>query len=230
MHEAIALSETLGHSATLAQPLTQLPWALQINGDTDATLLASDRALALEGEVVHPQFFGIAHGMRGWALSRMGQDEEGVAELERALLDELQASNIWAAMIGALLAEVHLRNGRPDAARDILDQMVSLTRSMPTYLYEPELLRVEAEWMRLDGREDDARQLLLRAISTAREQSSWALAIRSGLALAHPLSASYKADLRLLADLYEHLPPENDTEYGRDAKALLGEGFATSRT
>ena len=27
MHEAIALGETLGHAATLAQPLTQLPWA-----------------------------------------------------------------------------------------------------------------------------------------------------------------------------------------------------------
>jgi ATP/maltotriose-dependent transcriptional regulator MalT len=108
-------------------------------------------------------------------------------------------------MIGALLAEVHLRHGRPDAARDVLDQMISMTQSMPTHLYEPELRRVEAEWMRLDGREDDARRLLLRAISTAREQSSWALAIRSGLALARPLSSSYKADLRLLADLYEHL-------------------------
>jgi class 3 adenylate cyclase len=228
MHEAIALSQALGHSATLAQPLTQLPWALQINGATEATLLASDRALALEEEVAHPQFFGIAHAMRGWALSRMGQDEEGVAELERALADELRASNIWAAMIGALLAEVHLRHGRPDAARDVLDQMVSLTQSMPTYLYEPELRRVEAEWMRLDGREDDARRLLLRAISTAREQNSWALAIRSGLALARPLSASHEADLRLLADLYEHLPPENDTEYGREAKALLGKDFATT--
>ncbi len=191
-------------------------------------MLASDRALALEEEVAHPQFFGIAHAMRGWALSRMGRDEEGVAELERALADELRASNIWAAMIGTLLAEVHLRHGRPDAARDVLDHMVSLTQSMPTYLYEPELRRVEAEWMRLDGREDDARRLLLRAISTAREQSSWALAIRSGLALARPRSASYKADLRLLADLYERLPPENDTDYGREAKALLGEDFATT--
>ena len=99
---------------------------------------------------------------------------------------------------------------------------------MSTYLYEPELRRVEAEWMRLDGREDDARRLLLRAISTAREQSSWALAIRSGLALARPRSASYKADLGLLADLYERLPPENDTDYGREAKALLGEDFTTT--
>jgi hypothetical protein len=30
------------------------------------------------------------------------------------------------------------------------------------------------------------------------------------------------ADLRLLAELYEHLPRENDTDYGREARAFLG--------
>jgi DNA-binding SARP family transcriptional activator len=221
MHEAIALGEVLGHAATVAQPLTQLPWALQINGDAEAALRESERALAQEDEVVHPQFFGIAHAMRGWALSRIGRDEEGVAELERALAEELQASDIWAAMIGGLLAELHLRHGRPEATRAVLDQTWSLTQSMPTYFYEPELLRVEAEWLRLDGREDEARRLLLRAISTAREHGSWALAVRSALALTRPPSAAHEADLRLLADVCERLPPENDTEYGREARDLL---------
>jgi hypothetical protein len=92
---------------------------------------------------------------------------------------------------------------------------------MPTYFYEPELLRVEAEWLRLDGREDEARRLLLRAISTAREHGSWALAVRSALALTRPPSAANEADLRLLADVCERLPPENDTEYGREARDLL---------
>jgi tetratricopeptide (TPR) repeat protein len=227
MHEAIALSERLGHAATLAQPLTQLPWALQINGDAEGTLLASQRALALEDEVAHPQFFGIAHAMRGWALTRMGQDEEGVAELERALADELRASHIWAAMIGAILAEVHLRHGRREVARELLDQTHSLVESMPTYLYEPEVMRVEAEWLRVDGLEDDARRLLLRAISIARKHGSWALAVRSALALARSPSAERDTDLRLLADLCKRLPPENDTDYGREAGALLGGGVAT---
>ncbi len=228
MQEAIALSERLGHAASLAQPLTQLPWALQINGDAEATLLASERALALEDEVAHPQFFGIAHAMRGWALSRLGRDGEGVAELERAFVDELRASHIWAAMIGALLAEVHLQHGRLGVARALLDQTQAITESMPTYLYEPELMRVEAEWLRVDGREDDARQLLLQAISTARKHGSWALALRSALALARSPSAEHDADLTLLGDLCECLPPENDTDYGREAIALLGGSVATT--
>jgi tetratricopeptide (TPR) repeat protein len=226
MHEAIALSEALGHAATLAQPLTQLPWALQINGEAEAALLESERALALEDEVVHPQFFGIAHAMRGWALSCMGRDEEGVAELESALAGELQASDIWAAMIGTLLAEVHLRHGRREAARDLLDQMLSLTASMPRYFYEPELLRVEAECLRLAGQEADARRLLLQSIQTARRHGSWALAVRAALALARPPSAEHEADLKLLGDLCERLPPENDTDYRRQARAFLGRGVA----
>jgi hypothetical protein len=40
--------------------------------------------------------------------------------------------------------------------------------------------------------------------------------------------------LRLLGDVCERLPPGNDTDYGREAKALLGtpdsEGFDMSRT
>ncbi len=221
MHEAIDLGEALGHAATLAQPLTQLPWALQINGDAEGTLRDAEFALAFEHDIVHPQFFGVAHAMRGWALARLGDAEEGVAELERALTDELRASHIWAAMVGGLLAEVHLRSGRRDLACDLLVRMRTLTASMPAYFFEPELLRVEAEWLELSGQEADARARLLEAIQAARLHGSWAFAVRSALVLARLPSAVDGADLRLLAELYERLPRENDTDYGREARALL---------
>jgi hypothetical protein len=221
MREAIALAEGLGHAVSLAQPLTQLPWVLQMNGDAGAALVEAERALALEDGLAHPQFFGIAHAMRGWALSRMGRGGEAVAELERALADELRASHIWAGVIGALLAEIHLRDGRREAARDLLYQMRSLTQSMSGYFYAPELLRVEAEWLRLANQEADARKVLLESIHTARQHGSWALAVRSALALARSPSTKRKADLKLLGDLHQRLPIDNDTDYGREARALL---------
>jgi ATP/maltotriose-dependent transcriptional regulator MalT len=131
-------------------------------------------------------------------------------------------------MVGTLLAEAHLRNGRRKAARDVLDHMLSLTQSMPAYFYEPELLRVEAEWRRLAGQEADARRLLLQSIETARQHGSWALAVRAALALVRPRSAGREADLRLLGDLCERLPADNDTDYGREARAVLGRGVATT--
>ena len=45
-HFDVRSDKTLGHALSLSQPLTQLPWALQINGDAPASLLESDRALA----------------------------------------------------------------------------------------------------------------------------------------------------------------------------------------
>jgi tetratricopeptide (TPR) repeat protein len=227
MHDAIALSERLGHTASLAEPMTLLPWALQLNGDAQAALLASERALALEDEVVQPQFFGIARAMRGWALSRLRREEDGVAELDRALADELRASNIWAAVVGTLLVEAHLGQGRHEQAREVLDRMLSLTRTIPRYFYEPELLRVEAEWLRLRGEEDDARRLLLRAIETAMQHGSLALAIRSASALARSPQAD-AGDLGLLAGLSQRLPPDNNTDYGREARALLDQGATTT--
>ncbi len=222
MHEAIDLGEALGHAATLAQPLTQLPWTQQVNGDAEATLRDAELALALEREIVHPQFFGVAHAMRGWALARLGDEEEGIAELERAFADELRASHIWAAMIGGLLAEVRLRRGQSDLARDLLVRTRTLTASMPGYFFEPELLRVEAEWLQLDGQEADAREVLLKSIQAARLHGSWAFAVRSALVLARLPATQDEGDLRLLAELYERLPRENDTDYGREARAFLG--------
>jgi DNA-binding SARP family transcriptional activator/tetratricopeptide (TPR) repeat protein len=222
MRKAVELSEAVGHAVSRAEPLSYLPWIFQINGDVDAAVIAADRALALEGEVVHPVFFGIAHAMRGWALTRMGRHTEGIEELQKALADQVHVANhINAVIIGAILAEAHLRHERPDAARSLIDQIRPLAESMHTCTFEPELLRVEAEWLRRAGREADARRLLLQATETAQEQGSWALAVRAAVDLTRTSSAKREADLRLLGDLFDRLPAENDTDYARNAKALL---------
>jgi class 3 adenylate cyclase len=222
MRAAVALSETLGHALSLSQPLTQLPWALQINGDAPASLLESDRALTLENEVAHPFFFGIAHAMRGWALSCLERHDEGVAELERALDDELRASEVWAAMAAGLLAEVHMRQGRHDTARALLDQMRSLTESKPPCLFEPEFLRLEAQLLTLAGEDAEARRLLHQAVATAQQQGSLAFAIRAAHALASSPSPDNRADLTLLSAMCDRLPLENDTAYRHDAQSLVG--------
>ena len=105
MYRAVELSEAVGHAVSRAEPLSYLPWIFQINGNVDAAFSAAERALALESEVVHPVFFGIAHAMHGWALSQMGRHAEAIEELERALADQRRVVNhINAVIIGAILA------------------------------------------------------------------------------------------------------------------------------
>jgi DNA-binding SARP family transcriptional activator len=229
VQEAVTLSETLGHGPTRALALAYAMLILQINGDADGVLLEAKRALALEHEVAYPTFFGLAHALHGWALTCRAMREEGIAELERGLGEQLRvAHNVFAGMIGALLAEAHLRHDRLEPARALLKQMHSLVESMVTYVFEPELLRVEAVCLHLAGQESDARPVLLRAIAIARQQGSSALAVRAAVELARRPSAEHEADLTVLGDLYEHLPPENDTDYGREAQNLLGPMLTTT--
>jgi hypothetical protein len=100
--------------------------------------------------------------------------------------------------------------------------MRPLAESMQTCTFEPELLRVEAEWLRAAGQELEARRLLLQAVSTARRHGSWGLAVRAAVQLARTSSPDRESDFRRLADLCDRLPPENDTAYGREARRLLG--------
>jgi hypothetical protein len=221
--EAVRLSDLLEHAVTRIHPRYGLAFVQVINGDVHGGRLASEQALALEDKAVHPTFFAMPHAAHGWALSREGAYDEGVAELERTLANQLRIANyILAVMVGALLAEAHIGRDRRGAARAVIDQLRSVTTSMGTYFSEPELHRVEAELFRLEGSEADARRLFLRAIDTAREHGSWGLAIRAAVQLVRAQYAEHEADLILLGDLCEHLPPENDTDYGREARALLG--------
>jgi ATP/maltotriose-dependent transcriptional regulator MalT len=161
--------------------------------------------------------------VHGWALTLEGQHDAGVAELEKTLADQIRiADYIFGVASGAMLAETHIRRRRRQAARAVIRELRSVTAAMGTYFSEPELHRVEAEWFRLEGSEAEARRLFLRAIDTAREHGSWALAVRAGVQLARAKYADRETDLKLLRDLFERLPPENDTIYGREARALLG--------
>ncbi|HEU5066482.1 MAG TPA: hypothetical protein VFT86_11530 [Gaiellaceae bacterium] len=107
--------------------------------------------------------------------------------------------------------------------------MRPLADSMKPYVFATELLRVEAEWLLALGRERDARELLLRAIDSARGQGSLALAVRSAVSLS-AASDDKKADLELLGSLCAHLPEENDTDYRRGAEGLLGGAVPSSLT
>lgn len=60
------------------------------------------------------------------------------------------------------------------------------------------------------------------------EHGSLALAVRAALDLVHIPSAQNGVDLKLLGELCAGIPPENNTEYRREAQTLLGQTVAPS--
>ena len=218
--EAIRLSDALEHSFTRAHAESLAAWALQISGDAEAALRQADRALAFEAEVDAPYFFSLARNARGWALSSYGHHEEGAAELEHALATQLQGvARVYAAVTAAYLVEAYIGCDRPESARPVLEEMRTLSARIGPYFGTPELRRVEARWLALEGRDKNARQLLLDAVALACAQGSWALALRAGLALVG--SSSAEADFKLLADLCDRFPTHADSPDLREARTLL---------
>jgi DNA-binding SARP family transcriptional activator/predicted ATPase len=225
--EAVQLSEVLGHSFTRAHARSLQSWVLQLSNGVEVALREAEAALSLEAEVDAPYFFAVARAVRGWALSSIGRYDEGVAELEVALATQVAAAaDPYAAMTSTFLAEAHLRHSRRDPARAAVHQMLSLSDPIGRYVYTPEILRVEAEWLVLEDRADEASRLLLQAVDTAREQGSWVMALRAAVELARMRSAEHESNLRLLAEVVNRVPAECRLRELEEARVLLGRSVA----
>jgi tetratricopeptide (TPR) repeat protein len=225
--EAVQLSEALGHSFTRAHARSLQSRVFQLSGDVEVALREAERALSLEAEVDAPHFFAVARAIRGWALSSLGRYGEGVAELEAALAKQgAAASDGFAAMTSTFLAEAHLRHRRRDRARPAVHQMVSRSNAIGRYVYTPEILRVEGEWLVLERRTDEAQRMLRQAVDTAREQGACVMALRAAVALARIPSGERASNLQQLAEVVNCVPAECRSRELHEARALLGQPVA----
>ena len=119
--------------------------------------------------------------------------------------DELRASHIWAAMIGAILVEVHLRHGRPAS----LEHCSPKCRRSPSDAHDmctsPSSCGSKPSGCGSTG----AKTTLVSSCSgqsrplASRGRTLWRFAPRSRSR--GPPSADRDADLRLLGDLFERL-------------------------
>ncbi len=85
---------------------------------------------AAEGIRVEPQD-PRPHATLGWALFRLGREEEGLAELERAVA-LVPAENVWLAQLG----EAYGLAGKIEKARGTLKQLEDPSRPVPASLYQ----------------------------------------------------------------------------------------------
>ena len=79
--------------------------------------------------------------LRGWAMTKLGQTEEGVAKLEAAAAYSPQS----AAPVQSILAEVYARVGRTDEALAIVDEELARVERSGARLEEARLYRVKGE-------------------------------------------------------------------------------------
>jgi adenylate cyclase len=208
-----------------------LSWAAalhQLRGEVGRAREVAEIDLALTAEEIIPFFR--AHGvmLRGWALVKEGQGEDGIAQLRegyaayRAIGAQIECPH-WL----ALLAEAYLDTGRPAEGLHPIGEALDYVAQTGIVYYEAELHRLDGELrLRLDTPDEQrAETSFRRALEIARQQhaKSWELRAATSLARLWGNQGRREAARELLAPVYGWFIEGFDTVDLKNAAALLAE-------
>ena len=151
--------------------------------DTEAARRWAAEALDLAERWNLPGPAGYAAVVLSWARAMNGDPGTAIPELRRQLAAvEVGGTQHLVAWGFGLLAEAHLRDGRPLEALHLLDDALARVARTGERSYESELHRLRGlSLLAADPpRRDEAREALRRAVVVAREQGSTLLERRAG--------------------------------------------------
>ncbi len=170
--------------------------------------------------------FTLAVMMKGWALSNLGQVDEGIAVIREGIA-AAESTGMLVPTWGLLpLAEAYLRAGRAGESGELVDQMLERLQRTGHRHDEADIYRLKGEISLIRDQSDKPAEKCFRtAIEVARAQSGKLYELRATVSLARLLSKQGKHDeaRAMLAAIYHWFTEGFDTADLRDAKALLDE-------
>ncbi len=147
----------------------------------DEVMELSAKLMALATEHRFPGWLGLATPMRGWAMTTLGQVDEGIAMIQAGRKGWRDTggrthSSQWP----ALIAESYLATGRFDDAAAWLETGYADANATSEDYYRSELARLQGELAVLTGRpEAEAEEAFLRSLDIARRQAALAFELRT---------------------------------------------------
>jgi predicted ATPase len=187
----------------------------------------AEAVVSLCSEQGFNEFLGISRWLRGWALSELGQEEDGIREIAEGI--EGYRSTGGRLMLSwplGLLAWAYGKIGQIEKAFSALAEAFEVVEQNGEHFYEAELLRLKGELLLKRPAPDEEPEACFRqAISVARRQSAKTWQLRATTSLARLLAKQGKrAEARaLLAEIYGWFTEGFDTSDLKEAKALLEE-------
>ena len=158
--------------------------ALQMR-DAERVMEVSEKLLTIAHEYRYPTWIGIATPMRGWALTSLGQIEEGVA-LIKAGREGWRATGgrLHSSQYPALIAEAYITAGRFNEAAEWLETGFTDAAECTETYYFSELWRLKGELsLLMGGPPEEAEASYARSLEIAREQSALTFELRTEVSL-----------------------------------------------
>src|SRR5215831_5017419 len=227
-HAALTLAHALRHPSSLAFARRWAAHVSQLRRDVRAVHEHAAAVVALATEQGFPLWAAMGMSLRGWALARQGQGEEGLAQVRQGMA-AFRAT-------GAALSVPYLCTVLADVC-DYLDHTEDGLRALVearTLVEQHEERYWEAEVSRLRGvvllrqavaPQAEAATWLQRALAIARQQQAKSLELRAATSLARlwQQQGKWAEAHALLAPVYGWFTEGFDTADLQEAQALLEE-------
>jgi class 3 adenylate cyclase len=181
--DAIARAARLGHPFTISLATCFDLWLRQFDDEVTEVATRAEVATAYADEQGFDFWLGWAALLRGWALARLGAPEDGIAVMQKGLVDwQATGSRLGTSYFLTLLAEGQALAGHPRRALETLVESEKFGLEYGEHFWLPETYRLRAALV-ATSEPHLAKELLGRAVAMADRQGSVVLGRRAQQAL-----------------------------------------------
>jgi adenylate cyclase len=222
----VAWAEELDHPYTMAFVLWQAATIHIGRGEIQSALAVTDEQVGLSSEqgFVHWQAAGTT--TRGWLLTELGQDEQGLAQVRqgRAIMGAIGATAGETDSLTAL-ADAHRNAGRIEEGFAAVEEGLAFAEETGERYCEVQLHRVKGRLLLMQGDVTRAEASFQKAVEVAREQEAKSLELLATVDLCRLWQRQGKREdaRQALAEIYGWFSEGFDSPYLEDAEALLAE-------
>jgi len=233
--EALELAKAAADPFSLALSLIFAAELYRHRCEVEKSLEYADAAIAVSTERGFRIYEAWGTTLRGWALTKLGKEEEGIAQMRRGLrAHHATQSALGRPSLSGLLADAYGRVGRPELALRVVHHALALAERTGERFDSPALLRLRGELLVKMAVEDDpsfsvrikeAELSLREAVALARRQCARSTELDGALNLARLIHRQGKCDeaRHLLAEVHGAFTEGFDTRDWLDAEAQLRE-------
>jgi predicted ATPase len=215
----------LSHPPTLAVALAST-WLTGwlVRSELGSLLQHADEALALTTEHGLGQFRTMAFALRGWCLSALGREDEGIRLLSAGLAGRHELGLIvHRPLLLALLGDSCRMAGQCQAALENFAEARALAEETDQRTFKAEIFRLTADALSAIGDHASAEASYREAMAIARQQSAKLWELRAAISLARLWRDwGKRSEARsLLVPVYDWFTEGFGTPVLREAKVLV---------
>jgi predicted ATPase len=226
--EALNLAQEFTHPLSLVFAVQFATFLHQFRREAQAVQERAEVLMTLSTEQGFPQWLGYATVLRGWALTVLGEGEEGIAQIHKGLV----ARRALGAQLNrpyflSLLAEGYGEVRQPEEGLAVLVEALDTVNKTEERNWEAELYRLKGELllMKQGQKVGEAEECFRQALHIARRQQAKSLELRAAMSLCRlwQQQGKQKEAHQLLAEIYGWFTEGFGTADLKEAKVLLEE-------